>query len=341
MYVAGRNKRLDALIRVIMVVGCATIAGCAGAAAAAGLAGTHVGGVTLWVLCVSALVCMLVWSVTPALLAGRPATVFALIADCGIGTGLAMLDDRQVMFAGCILFALVGGYVTIHVPNSGLLLHAVFVAAFTLNAAILMAVEARVSDEVAALGAAVWMWVLVGTPLAIRRVWIDARTQAELADHDPLTGLLNRAGLEHAYRDLVASADADGLAMLVVALDLDDFKTVNDLYGHAVGDDVIIETAHLLAHHYGRASAVARCGGEEFTVLAIGSPPDLYRLAEATPTVTPGIHGPATAMSIGVVTCDFRSGSDPLRRAMAAADHAMYRAKHRGGRTIVMPGRPF
>ena len=103
---------------------------------------------------------------------------------------------------------------------------------------------------------------------------------------------------------------------------------------------VIIETTHLLTHHYGRAAAVARCGGEEFTVVAIGHPAELYRVAESTPTVTPGIHGPATTMSIGVVVCDYRRGPDPLRHAMAAADHAMYEAKRRGGKTITLPGPP-
>ena len=340
LYVVGRDARLDLMVRTTLALGSASVAGCAAGAAASGLGENLAAEVLLWAVCAGAIISMGVWFLTPKLLSGWQATAFTLIADLGVAAGLNVLTDRRLTFAGSILFVLIGGYVTIHVPQGGLVLHVVFVGVFTINAAFVMAVQGDVSPVVAVIGAGVWLWVGVAVPLTVRWVWVDTATHAELASYDPLTGVLNRAGLEQAYRDLALLARAEHLTMVVIAVDLDAFKAVNDLYGHPVGDAVLIETTHLLTHHYGRGSAVARCGGEEFTVIAVGTPTHLRQLLHTAPTATPGIHGPAVTMSVGVVVCDHRAGPDALRRAMASSDQAMYVSKRSGGNTITMHGPP-
>lgn len=307
---------------------------CAAVAALWGLASPGLGVAALWFVCAGGVVSVVMWVATRALMSGWQATAFTGVADIGVGVALSVLTDRHLMFAGCMLFVVIGGFVTIHVPTAGLVIHGIFVAAFTCNAAVLMVVKGSGSTAVAALGTIVWLWVLVGAPIAVRRIWVGTSAAADMANIDPLTGVLNRAGLDDAYQALADLADHDDATMVVVVVDLDNFKAVNDQYGHHVGDAVIIDTAHQLAGHYGHAAAVARCGGEEFTVIAIGGADELDELVHTTPTATPGVHGPRVTMSVGAVTCDYRAGHDPLRQAMATADHAMYTAKWRGGNTI-------
>lgn len=333
LYVAGRDTRLDRTVRMTLACAGLSVAVYAGVAARWGLAASPSGTAVLWGVAVAGAGTALMWVVSPVALSGWPATLYALVTDMGLAVGLGVLADTHLMFAGCILFVLTSSFVTIHVPPIAQGMHLIFVAAFSCNTAVLMVVREHAPAPLVVIGASIWVWVLVGAPLAIRRIWVSTSAAAELARHDPLTGLLNRAGLTHAYRDLANTARRDRSAMSVIAVDIDRFKFVNDRYGHSVGDAVIIETAHHLAHYFGRAAAIARCGGEEFTVIITGDPARLNRQVAATATVTPGVHGPPVTLSIGAVTCDSLElqHDDLLRAAMARADAAMYTAKTRGG----------
>jgi diguanylate cyclase (GGDEF)-like protein len=99
----------------------------------------------------------------------------------------------------------------------------------------------------------------------------------ELAHTDPLTGLANRRGLMGA----LASAVAAGETVVLLSLDLDGFKHVNDMRGHDVGDAVLAEVGRRLRAHQGPGDLPARLGGDEFAVLTRRSPADADRLARA------------------------------------------------------------
>ena len=88
-----------------------------------------------------------------------------------------------------------------------------------------------------------------------------------LADHDSLTGLLNRRRLEADLTALAQAGDAKDCGAVIV-LDLDNFKHVNDSLGHAVGDELICSTATAIARRLRASDTVARLGGDEFAVIA-------------------------------------------------------------------------
>ncbi|MFI5909734.1 diguanylate cyclase domain-containing protein [Dactylosporangium sp. NPDC051541] len=147
------------------------------------------------------------------------------------------------------------------------------------------------------------------------------------AAHDPLTGLANRRALT----DLLARARGPHALLLV---DLDDFKPVNDRYGHAAGDELLIAVAGRLRDAAGDATVV-RLGGDEFAIVMPGGEPEAVPVAErvvssiGTPFAIAGTTVRIGA-SVGLATTDDPGDEDRLLRE---ADEAMYRVKqsHKGG----------
>jgi len=88
-----------------------------------------------------------------------------------------------------------------------------------------------------------------------------------LADHDPLTGLRNRRLFEHDLRLQVGRSQRYGEVAGLMVIDLDDFKAVNDRYGHTVGDDMLQAVARALTRRLRATDLVARLGGDEFAVI--------------------------------------------------------------------------
>lgn len=96
----------------------------------------------------------------------------------------------------------------------------------------------------------------------------EANSQLEkLAFLDPLTELLNRRGLEDALAREIRRARREASELLVLLIDLDDFKRINDTWGHAIGDIVLKETAQRLKNHLRATDYIARVGGDEFLIL--------------------------------------------------------------------------
>ncbi|RAI33704.1 GGDEF domain-containing protein, partial [Rhodoplanes serenus] len=87
------------------------------------------------------------------------------------------------------------------------------------------------------------------------------------ADHDPLTGVLNRRGFDRELARAAAHVDRYGGRLVLVYLDLDGFKPINDRHGHAAGDAVLRAVAGVLRGHVRASDLVARLGGDEFVVL--------------------------------------------------------------------------
>ncbi|WP_122979607.1 GGDEF domain-containing protein [Actinoplanes teichomyceticus] len=152
------------------------------------------------------------------------------------------------------------------------------------------------------------------------------------AEHDPLTGLANRARFEEsAERALEPAADRP-VALLL--LDLDGFKPVNDTYGHEAGDRVLVEVARRLRRAAGPDDVVARLGGDEFAVLTAGDPGPLAErvLGSFTAPFELGEAQARIGASVGVAGC--RPGEHGVGQLVRDADVAMYEAK-RGGRNSV------
>jgi diguanylate cyclase (GGDEF)-like protein len=170
---------------------------------------------------------------------------------------------------------------------------------------------------------------------------VTIRTAAEeraqhLASRDPLTGFLNRRCLAEEGAAMFARARARGKAMALLMLDLDHFKTVNDMHGHAVGDALLRQVADEIAAALPQQSLTARLGGDEFACACLFDPahPDAAeRMAErlvsrmAQPFHVDGLVLHVSA-SVGIARSDAEcSGIDALMRS---ADIAMYAAKNAG-----------
>jgi diguanylate cyclase (GGDEF)-like protein len=116
-----------------------------------------------------------------------------------------------------------------------------------------------------------------GAILFLRDVTAEAEEEARLtrlAMYDPLTGLANRNLLqEHLERALRNHRD-HGERVVMVLLDLDDFKSVNDQYGHSVGDDVLVTVAGRIQHAVRSTEVAARIGGDEFVIVYTGAASD-------------------------------------------------------------------
>lgn len=158
----------------------------------------------------------------------------------------------------------------------------------------------------------------------------------ELAEQDALTGLANRYDFERVLALAVARGQRDGSRMAVLLLDVDNFKTVNDTFGHAVGDQLLVEVARRLRSVVRDSDMLARLGGDEFVILA----QDMERDEQATllakrivacfaePMVFGEVQWTVTT-SIGIAV--FGDYTDNPSDLMRCADIAMYRAKQ-GGR---------
>ena len=162
-----------------------------------------------------------------------------------------------------------------------------------------------------------------------------------LARTDPLTAVWNRRGFDEAAPHMLARLRQEGRDRAVVAIaDIDSFKAINDCYGHTTGDQVLVQFAKLLGTAIRPGDLLARLGGEEFVLLAIGvDAVEMYQRVEhvrglvALPNED-GVALPSITASFGVAQLNGETLS--LRDAMERADRSLYQAKREGrNRTVI------
>jgi len=161
------------------------------------------------------------------------------------------------------------------------------------------------------------------------------------ASRDGLTGLLNRTSLEARADDLVAEAVRGGFSIGVLFIDLDDFKSVNDTYGHSVGDAVLRTAASAIERTVRPGDSIGRMGGDEFVVL-LGAGANRGEVEAIAARVVFELALPRTiegvdisiAASVGVAVVEDARGVDRAE-LIRRADEAMYAAKQSGGSRFV------
>ncbi len=196
----------------------------------------------------------------------------------------------------------------------------------------------RVGGPVPVVGVIVVAAVLVRQFITDRENRRLIRIVSDQALHDPLTGLANRAYFQRRLNQL---AD-HGVPVTVLALDLDDFKSVNDSYGHAAGDELLIAVAARIQECVRADDTVARLGGDEFVILVAGETAYSHDVADrlaqrfAEPFSVAG-RSVRVGFGLGLAAQDLGepgpAGEDLLREA----DMAMYEAKRSAHRAVVNP----
>lgn len=171
--------------------------------------------------------------------------------------------------------------------------------------------------------------------LQLEKVELLQEKLSEQATRDPLTGLYNRRYLADTIQRELARARREKTPISVAIMDLDDFKNINDTFGHKGGDAVLMAIAELFLSHMRASDIVCRYGGEEFTILmpnasintAAGRMENLRKEIEAKPIIynDKKIH---VTISIGVAS--FPDHGEDDESILWAADNMLYQSKRNG-----------
>ncbi|MCM6777427.1 GGDEF domain-containing protein [Nocardia sp. CDC159] len=276
------------------------------------------------------------WWVFPWPSKGESLLWVALI-DLLITANNIMVSDRLLGALGIVLLVTTGAYVAIFHGTRLLGLHLAWsLLSIVVVTLMMMFGHGHGSGDIP-LGAGTFMAnvvVLIVTLPVVQFVNWLIRLDA-LAD--PLTGLLNRRGLDaRMQRFFEPNGRGD---VYVVTIDLDRFKSINDTFGHATGDEVLIRTAACLRTAAPPGAVVARTGGEEFAVVGRRCGRGVAAVAEGLRHAIEVMTGLPVAVTASVGAAVSGWGAHSREELFRQADSAMYRAKGLGGNTVVVaPG---
>ncbi len=157
---------------------------------------------------------------------------------------------------------------------------------------------------------------------------------AEAATRDALTGLFNKSSFRARLDAAVNTARAKGVPLVLMMVDLDNFKHCNDTYGHATGDALLNEVGALLRAQLRAEDEAFRFGGDEFGALLYNVSGDVaQRIAERIRSAFANSQTYGTSMSIGLA--EYQPGMTPAEW-LEAADEALYDAKHKGKNQVAL-----
>ena len=172
----------------------------------------------------------------------------------------------------------------------------------------------------------------------------QSRQQAAM---DPLTEVPNRRSFEQALHRSTQTHDDGGVGFAMGMIDIDDFKRINDLHGHLVGDRVLKCAATTLSEGIRKGDLLARYGGEEFAILLADTPLKkarerlselVVRIASTRYRYAQGSDSKYVSFTVSVGVAEHARGESP-EDLVRRADEALYRAKHQGKNTVVVKRR--
>ena len=186
--------------------------------------------------------------------------------------------------------------------------------------------------------ATILITALVTTVFAYAFSVINNRQQRQLVDlatKDPLTGAGNRRALETRLTELVAAFERNGKPASLLLLDLDHVKAVNDIHGHATGDQILQRITQIVELRIRTSDSLYRIGGEEFVVVVDGqNVENANHLAEQLRTLVDANElVPESNVTISVGVAEIRRG-ETYAKWLHRADNALYQAKRAGRNTV-------
>jgi diguanylate cyclase (GGDEF)-like protein len=190
-------------------------------------------------------------------------------------------------------------------------------------------------------------WFADAAALALENMRVRAALE-EQANSDSLTGLVNYRAFQERLRAQVGRVREEGGRVALVMFDIDDFKRINDVYGHAAGDDVLSAVAELLRRVARASDDVCRVGGEEFAVVMPAA--DVEAALRLARRLVSGLSscnlGPVGEITLSIGIAEGPDHASSARELIACAEGAMMCAKSKGknrvvvygGETLVRPG---
>lgn len=170
-------------------------------------------------------------------------------------------------------------------------------------------------------------------------------TELDLAIVDPLTGLYNRRHFDNKTLNLIAKCRADNIGLSLMIADIDKFKTVNDTYGHLMGDRVLIETAKRIKEAAAGKAGVYRFGGEEFVILlenttleAAVNLAEAIRLKIAAEKFKISLEPYEIPITISIGVTGLTTADLKIDSLIERADQGLYQAKDLGRNRVVASG---
>ena len=175
-----------------------------------------------------------------------------------------------------------------------------------------------------------WMLLLLAGPLftltLYQRSLYHSHQAAKDARTDNLTGLGNHRAYQASLRNAILDAERDGTEFSLCIVDVDDFKRINDTYGHQVGDDVLVALAEILRS--ARDGEAFRCGGDEFALLFAGDGTGAFERITDVQEAVSGLGLTPVTISVGIAS--YPGQADDADGLQRMADGALYWSKHHG-----------
>ncbi len=290
---------------------------------------------TLRIFTISALVAGVAWASVPVLFVDFGTTnheTYIVFIVAGISAGALI---QSVAYSGTALAFIMPALIAVDISLfASLTVVNIIISTQTLLLTVMMARSALSGEKqfIASVKDALEAQSLAKSlGVANDEISETARKLEILANHDSLTGLANRASFNtqlHQHLD-------EGHEIALIMLDLDRFKAINDTYGHAAGDDLLVEFATRLYALAAPGDTVARLGGDEFSVILHGAKPDERAnrlagaiIAQTLHPITVGDRQMSTGCSAGIALAP--KHSDDADTLMLYADLALYAAKENG-----------
>ncbi|BDB39718.1 GGDEF domain-containing protein [Mycobacterium kiyosense] len=262
--------------------------------------------------------------------------IFAVACNSAVALACLAHPNPLAALIGCIAFATFGAYIAFF-HTTAFVLYNFAVAA---GVGVYEASRLARSGHLALAGVDLWLVleVNIALPLAIGILVRALAGDLLRADRDPLTGLLNRRAFQHhALGMMLAHRGLDG-HLVVLVIDLDNFKGLNDRRGHAAGDNALVQVAQALLAAADGQAVVARSGGEEFLVAGTSVVCNAEYLAERMcKAIEASAAGVTASIGTACTQLDHTPAGDQqtlLDALVSASDAAMYQAKRRGGNQV-------
>ncbi|WP_228000324.1 diguanylate cyclase [Mycolicibacterium sp. P1-5] len=256
----------------------------------------------------------------------RQSLIMSWVGAGIIAAGCIMQPLPMLALMGCTAMAILGGYAAFFHNTRAIAVNVVLATV----AGVFCALRVIETDGWVPATAGLWLVIelTLAVPLAIQAVVRTLGADVVRSDQDPLTGLLTRRAFYERASTLLTSP-GDDLHLIVVMIDLDKFKRLNDSYGHLAGDQALTAVGWALRETSNNSAIVGRFGGEEFIVIDALLAEEAEHLPTKLCMAIAALPQPVTA-SVGatVVRWDSVSAMDDLIRS---ADSAMYAAKRAGG----------